>query len=287
MTTRTVQSHQKSQPVTEGAGVHLHRAFGSQRQAVDYDPFLLFDDFRGDRPDQFTAGFPWHPHRGIETITYMLDGYVEHGDSLGNRGVVKSGEVQWMTAGSGIVHQEMPKPSERGSMGGFQLWANLPSHCKMIPPRYQDYGSEVFPVVQCDDKTRVTLICGNMLDARGPVDAIAVTPGLFDVTIDANHQARLPVPQGNTVLAYIFEGSGFFEEDCIQLHDNRSMLRFHDNGEDVLVTTLKDQGVRFLLIYGKPIKESVAWRGPIVMNTQDELDEAYRELKDGTFLKQA
>jgi redox-sensitive bicupin YhaK (pirin superfamily) len=279
--------------------VHLRRAFGGHRPELD--PFLLFDDFRNDNPDEYLAGFPWHPHRGIETITYVLAGAVDHGDSLGNRGTLKGGDVQWMTAGSGILHQEMPKGDEQGRMHGFQLWANLPSSLKMTTPRYQDVSGADVPEVIDDDGTRVRVVCGEFWGKRGPVDGIAADPRYLDVSIPPGRRKTLPVETSRHAFAYVFAGSGSFRNasDPRQVKTdrvggaaaspvddvgNRSLVIF-DHGEEVTVQA-GEMGMRFLLVSGKPIEEPVAWYGPIVMNTQAELQQAISELNQGTFIKQ-
>jgi quercetin 2,3-dioxygenase len=300
MSSRPVKRIVKSTPTTEGAGVKLHRAFGFGNTG-EFDPFLLFDDFRNERPDDYRAGFPWHPHRGIETITYVLAGTVEHGDSLGNRGRLGAGDVQWMTAGSGILHQEMPQGDPQGRMHGFQLWANLPSLLKMTAPRYQDIPASEMPEILDDDGTRVRVICGEFGGKRGPVDGIAAEPRYLDVWVPAGRRKRLPVETFRHAFAYVFEGSGTFsdasppfgvltEKDNPQGQamsrertGNRSLVLF-DQGDEVTVQAGHD-GIRFLLVSGKPIEEPVAWYGPIVMNTNAELQQAVAELRDGTFIK--
>ena len=291
----------QAKPTREGAGVHLQRAFGFGN-TTDFDPFLLFDDFRNDRPEDYAAGFPWHPHRGIETITYVLAGTVEHGDSMGNRGEIGAGDIQWMTAGSGIIHQEMPKGDERGRMHGFQLWANLPATLKMSPPRYQEVKSPEIPVITDDDGTQVRVVCGEFWGKRGPVEGIAADPIYLDVTIPAGKRKSLPVETTRHAFAYVFEGAGKISNasgplavptEAVGWADthppaeavNRSMVLF-DRGDEVTVEA-DQEGVRFLLVSGKPLQEPVAWYGPIVMNTQDELRQAFAELERGTFLKQS
>lgn len=300
MSIRPVKRIVQAQPTMEGAGVHLHRAFGFGN-TTETDPFLLFDDFRNDVPSQYQAGFPWHPHRGIETITYVLAGNVEHADSLGNRGILGAGDVQWMTAGSGIVHHEMPLGAPDGRMHGFQLWANLPSSLKMTAPRYQDVQSKDIAQITDDDGTTVRVVCGEFWGQRGPVDGIAADPIYLDVSVPAGVRKSLPVNAYRSTFAYIFEGSGSFrdassnmgvltertagnDDDLVRdLSGNRSLILF-DSGDDVVVTA-GPQGIRFLLVSGAPIKEPVAWYGPIVMNTQAELQQAMRELQQGTFIK--
>ena len=300
MSIRPVKRISQSTPTIEGAGVKLRRAFGFGDPS-EFDPFLMMDDFRGDQPSDYLAGFPWHPHRGIETITYVLAGSVDHGDSLGNRGALAAGDVQWMTAGSGILHQEMPKGDAKGRMHGFQLWANLPSSLKMTAPRYQDVPGQAIPEVIDDDGTVVRVVCGDFWGKRGPVDGIAAEPRYLDVTVPPNKRKTLPVETYRQAFAYIFEGSGTFagaSEPFGVLHEqevdgeellvrsqvgNRSLVVF-DSGDEVSVQA-GDQGIRFLLVSGRPIKEPVAWHGPIVMNTQDEIRRAVAELRNGTFIK--
>lgn len=293
MSIRPVKRLIQSQPTMEGAGVHLRRGFGFG-DTTDTDPFLLFDDFRNDVPAHYLAGFPWHPHRGIETITYVLAGTVEHGDSLGNHGSLGAGDVQWMTAGRGIIHQEMPKGDPAGRMHGFQLWANLPSSLKMTAPRYQDVKAADIPVVAEDDGTQVRLVCGSFWGRTGPVDGIAADPVYLDVSVPPNRFRTLPVETTRHAFAYIFAGSGRFrnasEPQPVALEgggwsdvSNRSLILF-DRGDEVEVQA-GEEGIRFLLVSGKPLQEPVAWHGPIVMNTQEQLRRAFQELKDGTFLK--
>jgi len=300
MSIRPVKRISESTPTIEGAGVKLRRAFGFGTTS-EFDPFLLLDDFRNDRPDDYRAGFPWHPHRGIETITYVLAGTVEHGDSLGNVGKMGAGDVQWMTAGSGILHQEMPQGDAQGRMHGFQLWANLPSSLKMTAPRYQDIPSIEIPDMVDDDGTRVRVICGELWGKRGPVDGTAAEPRYLDISVPPGRRKTLPVELGRHAFAYVFEGSGTFddaskpfgvltEKDTAQGETlirertgNRSLVVF-DSGDEVSVQA-GDEGLRFLLISGKPIEEPVAWYGPIVMNTQAELQQAVAELRNGTFIK--
>jgi quercetin 2,3-dioxygenase len=300
MSIRPVKSIVQSRPTIEGAGVKLHRAFGFG-QTEEFDPFLLFDDFRSDDPDEYRAGFPWHPHRGIETITYVLAGMVEHGDSLGNRGELGAGDIQWMTAGSGILHQEMPQGDAQGRMHGFQLWANLPSSLKMTRPRYQDIKAAEIPEVVDDDGTRVRVIAGRFWGKRGPVQATAADPVYLDVFVPLNRRKALPVEIERHAFAYVFEGSGTFRsasqpfgvltEKEVDGNDslvreqtgNRSLVLF-DRGDEVTIEAGED-GIRFLLVSGRPLEEPVAWYGPIVMNTRAELEEAVAELSNGTFIK--
>jgi len=281
----------------EGAGVKLRRAFGFGDTA-ETDPFLLFDDFRNERPADYIAGFPWHPHRGIETITYILAGTVEHGDSLGNHGTLAAGDVQWMTAGSGILHQEMPKGDPRGIMHGFQLWANLPSAQKMTTPRYQDVVSNEIPEITDDDGTKVRIIIGDFWGKHGPVEGIAADPSYLDISVPAGVKKTIPVDAYRHAFAYVFAGSGSFkdasspigiltekETDVLirESTGNRSLVVF-DTGDEITVQA-GEEGIRFLLVSGKPIEEPVAWYGPIVMNTQNELQQALSELRAGTFIR--
>jgi len=300
MSIRPVKNVVQSKPTMEGAGVRLRRAFGFGDTA-ETDPFLLLDDFRNDRPQDYLAGFPWHPHRGIETITYVLNGTVDHGDSLGNKGTLGAGDVQWMTAGRGIMHQEMPQGDAQGRMHGFQLWANLPSSLKMTAPRYQDVEAAAIPEIVDDDGTRVRVVCGEFWGKRGPVDGVAADPRYLDVFVPAGRRKVLPVETSRHAFAYVFEGSGTFRDASkpfgvltekgtpdneILVREqtgNRSLVLF-DSGDEVTVQA-GDEGIRFLLVSGKPIEEPVAWYGPIVMNTRAELRQAVNELNDGTFIK--
>jgi hypothetical protein len=280
--TRKIEKMYKSQPTIEGAGVHLRRAFGFAEVPL-FDPFLMLDDFRGDRPDQYIKGFPWHPHRGIETITYMLHGEVDHGDSLGNKGVIRPGDVQWMTAGSGIVHQEMPRGDAGGRMGGFQLWANLPAAQKMIDPRYRDVKREQIPVVSLKNGIEIRVVCGEIEGKKGPVQNIVIDPQYLDVSVPRGSEFTHAIKRGHTAFAYVFEGSGRFGDQKAKPAGGGSLVLFSD-GDQVAVTT-QEEPARFLLISGKPIGEPVAWRGPIVMNTQAELKLAFEEYGNGTFIK--
>ena len=300
MTFRPVTQTTRAQPTMEGAGVHLHRVFGFGDPS-ESDPFLLLDDFRNDIPQHYEKGFPWHPHRGIETITYVLEGEVAHGDSLGNNGTLGAGSVQWMTAGSGILHQEMPKGNAAGQMHGFQLWANLPSSLKMTAPRYQDIQGSDIPEIIDDDGTRVKIITGNFWGKAGPVDGIAADPLYLDVSVPPNTRKTLPVDTRANAFAYVFAGQGRFSDaadpigvrvekevagqefNIRDMTGNRTLVRF-GNGDDVTVQA-GPQGVRFLLVAGRPIQEPVAWHGPIVMNTQAELMQAMKDLRNGTFIK--
>lgn len=300
MSIRPVSRIDAAKPTIEGAGVRLHRAFGFG-DTEETDPFLLFDDFRNDDPDHYRAGFPWHPHRGIETITYVLAGEVEHGDSLGNQGSMGAGDVQWMTAGSGILHQEMPKGDPDGRMHGFQLWANLPARLKMTRPRYQDIEARDIPRIVDDDGVAVRVVCGEFWGQRGPVEGVAADPRYLDVSIPPGLRKTLPVEPDRHAFAYVFEGSATFRDasepfgiltehavgdDEILVREttgNRSLVLF-GRGDEVVVQA-GERGVRFLLVSGRPLEEPVAWHGPIVMNTRDELKQAVRDLQTGNFIK--
>ncbi|SHK96014.1 hypothetical protein SAMN05444414_10350 [Roseovarius marisflavi] len=302
MSIRPVLETRKAKATMEGAGVHLHRAFGFH-DPTELDPFLLFDDFRNENPADYAKGFPWHPHRGIETITYVLAGEVDHGDSLGNQGRLGAGDVQWMTAGSGILHQEMPKGNAKGQMHGFQLWANLPSALKMTAPRYQDVSAADIPVVVDDDGTAVRVIVGAFWGKRGPVDGIAADPQYLDISVPPGVKKTFPVDTYRRSFAYVFAGAGAFadasapegvllekevagqEVNIRDLSGNRTLIRF-GTGDEVTVQA-GPEGIRFLLISGAPIAEPVAWHGPIVMNTKDELRTAMADLRNGTFIKPA
>jgi redox-sensitive bicupin YhaK (pirin superfamily) len=281
MTTRNIRRIAESQPTIEGAGVRLRRSFGFGNPAEN-DPFLLLDDFRNDNPADYMAGFPWHPHRGMETITYVLAGTVEHRDSLGNKGVLGAGDIQWMTAGSGILHQEMPKGDEHGRMYGFQLWANLPAALKMTKPRYQDVKASEIPEVTDDDGARARINCGKFWGKSGPVEGVAADPRYLDLFVPAGKTKRFPVETTQHAFSYVFQGSGRFGDSSPQV-SNRSLVLL-DRGDEVLVHA-GDEGIRFLLVSGKPLHEPVAWGGPIVMNTQQELQLAFDELDRGTFIK--
>jgi len=298
MSIRPIKRIIEAKPTVEGAGVKLRRAFGFG-DTGEFDPFLLFDDFRNERPADYLAGFPWHPHRGIETITYVLAGAVTHGDSLGNRGTLGAGDVQWMTAGSGILHQEMPQGDPQGRMHGFQLWANLPASLKMTAPRYQDVLARDIPEVIDDDGTTVRVVCGSFWGKSGPVDGVAADPRYLDVWVPAGLRKTLPVETSRHAFAYVFEGTGTFRdasqptavrterigtvEGAPGETGNRSLVLF-DRGDEVTVQA-GDQGIRFLLVSGQPIEEPVAWYGPIVMNTEAQLRQAYEELRQGTFIR--
>ena len=300
MSIRPVKKTSVARPAMEGAGVHLHRVFGFG-DTKPFDPFLMMDDFRNDHPNQYSKGFPWHPHRGIETITYVLKGTVAHADSLGNFGDLSDGDIQWMTAGSGIIHQEMPKGDQNGHMHGFQLWANLPSADKMTTPRYQDIKSKEIRILEEDDGSKIKVIAGNFKGVKGPVDNISADPHYLDIFVPAGMGKRWPFDTYRQGFSYIFEGSARFdgasnpvgvkvekeyggrEVEIRDLSGNRTLVLF-DRGDEVVVNA-GPKGVRFLLISGKPLKEPVAWHGPIVMNTQAELQQAIKELNNGTFIK--
>jgi hypothetical protein len=300
MSVRPIKQVLRTKATVEGAGVRLQRAFGFGNTS-EFDPFLLLDDFRNDNPDDYLAGFPWHPHRGIETITYVLAGSVEHGDSLGNRGSLGAGDVQWMTAGRGIMHQEMPKGDAAGHMHGFQLWANLPSSLKMTAPRYQDVAASDIPEVVDDDGTRVRVVVGDFRGKKGPVEGVAADPRYLDVSVPPGRRTRIAVDRTNHAFAYVFAGSGTFRDASAPQRvlteqtngattkslppesENRSLVLF-DRGDEVMVQA-DDEGIRFLLVSGRPIEEPVAWYGPIVMNTQQELQQAFNDLRNGTFIR--
>ncbi len=296
---RKIKKILKSKPTLEGAGVHLKRVFGFYQVPL-LDPFLLLDDFHSDKPSDYIKGFPWHPHRGIETITYMLLGKVEHGDSMGNKGVIQPGDVQWMTAGSGIIHQEMPKGQRDGLMWGFQLWANLPASHKMMDPRYREIKSSQIPEVALAKGVKVKIISGQVNGTKGPVRDIVTDPEYLDITIPSKSTFQYPVKRGHTVFAYVIDGQGYFDEgrdsyafeaeganyfdfkrECLIAPEN---LVIYGDGDEVIIST-EDKGVRFLFVSGKPMKEPVAWYGPIVMNTQEELRIAFEEYQKGTFIK--
>jgi quercetin 2,3-dioxygenase len=299
MSLRPIKEIIHTKPTVEGAGVKLQRAFGFGK-TKDFDPFLLFDDFRNDNPRDYLAGFPWHPHRGIETITYVLAGSVDHGDSLGNRGKLTAGDVQWMTAGSGILHQEMPKGDGQGRVHGFQLWANLPSSLKMTHPRYQDIPSEAIPEVTDDDGTKARIICGQFWGQKGPVEGVAADPNYLDISVPPNKRKRLKIETTRNAFAYVFAGAGTFRDASdpravltesvnepagppVYDATNHSLILF-DRGDEITVQA-GPEGIRFLLVSGKPIEEPVAWYGPIVMNTQNELKQALSDLEKGTFIR--
>jgi redox-sensitive bicupin YhaK (pirin superfamily) len=299
---RPIKTLLHTTPTVEGAGVKLQRAFGFGN-TTEFDPFLLLDDFRNDNPGDYLAGFPWHPHRGIETITYVLAGSVEHGDSLGNRGSLVAGDVQWMTAGRGIMHQEMPRGDAAGRMHGFQLWANLPSSLKLTAPRYQDIAAADVPEVVDDDGTRVRVVVGEFWGKKGPVEGVAADPRYLDISVPPGRRKRIAVDRANHAFAYVFAGSGTFRDASAPQgvlteevdgattkgvpheSENRSLVLF-DRGDEVVVQA-GDAGIRFLLVSGRPIEEPVAWYGPIVMNTKAELQQALSDLRNGTFITDA
>lgn len=300
MIRRGVKKVWKSQPAREGAGVLLRRAFGFH-EVPQLDPFLLLDDFRSENPEDYKAGFPWHPHRGIETITYVLDGNVEHGDSLGNQGMISAGDIQWMTAGSGIIHQEMPKGNRKGQMFGFQLWANLPAKSKMMDPRYREVKQKEIPVVKTPDGASVRVICGEVNGVKGLVQEIVTDPEYLDVELPAGKSFTRPVKAGHTLFAYVIDGEAYFDSQRSPFAHEAAGANYFDMdppcacGEGTLVlfgdgnsvtATTDQRSVRFLLVSGKPIQEPVAWYGPIVMNTREELQIAFQEYQDGTFVKQ-
>ncbi len=300
MVIRRIAKIFKSRPTIEGAGVHLKRAFGYS-QVPQFDPFLMLDDFHTSNPDEYLPGFPWHPHRGIETITYILEGQVEHGDSMGNAGMIGAGDVQWMTAGSGIVHQEMPKKSPTGTMWGFQFWANLPASHKMIKPRYREVKAAEIPEAALTNGVRIKVVAGEVAGVKGPVRDITIEPEMLDISVPAGTVFAHALPAGHTAFAYVLEGEGYFddrrdayayeivghgwtdlERRCICRPE--AVVLFEHGGETVQVTTT-DQPVRFLFVSGRPLKEPVAWYGPIVMNSQEELRIAFEEYQNGTFIK--
>jgi len=279
---REVRVSLKSRSTMEGAGVRLKRAFGYADPSLD--PFLLLDDFHSNNPNDYMAGFPWHPHRGIETITYMLHGRVEHGDSMKNSGIIGAGDVQWMTAGSGIIHQEMPKKNEDDPyLAGFQLWANLPASHKMMHPRYRDITKDIIPEVSVNNRVKVKIICGEMNGVKGPVQDIITEPEYLDVVIEPNSEFKHSIDNGHNVFAYVIEGEATFDQTKNEIIGPEHLVIFSE-GDEVLIQT-KTKPVRFLLISGKPIGEPVAWRGPIVMNTEEELRIAFNEYNKGTFIK--
>ena len=302
MTTRKINKIFKSRPTIEGAGVHLKRAFGYS-QVPQFDPFLMLDDFHTSNPDEYLAGFPWHPHRGIETITYVLQGLVEHGDSMGNKGSIGAGDVQWMTAGSGIIHQEMPQISPTGTMWGFQFWANLPASQKMMKPRYQDIKAADIPTVTLENGIAVKVMAGDYAGVQGPVRDIVIDPEMLDVSVPVGTTFNPRLPHGHTCFAYVLDGEGYFddrrdayayemagrgwsdvERRCVCMPE--TVVLFEHDGDEVQVTT-GDSPVRFLLVSGRPLNEPVAWYGPIVMNTREELKVAFEEYDNGTFIKSA
>jgi len=300
MTIRRIAKVYKSRPTVEGAGVHLKRAFGYS-QVPQFDPFLMLDDFHTSNPDEYLAGFPWHPHRGIETITYVLEGLVEHGDSMGNAGVIGAGDVQWMTAGSGIIHQEMPKESPTGTMWGFQFWANLPASQKMMSPRYREIKATDIPEVALENGVKVKVVAGEVAGVLGPVRDIVIEPAMLDITVPPGTVFSHTSPSDHTLFVYVLEGASYFD-DCRDAYayevvghgwtdverrcicERETVVLFERSGDTVQVTTA-EQPVRFLLVSGKPLNEPVAWYGPIVMNIQEELRVAFEEYNNGTFIK--
>lgn len=298
---RRIRTVLKGRPTVEGAGVHLKRAFG-YHQVPAFDPFLLLDDFHSDRPEEYLPGFPWHPHRGIETVTYLLEGLVEHGDSMGNQGIIAPGDVQWMTAGSGIIHQEMPKPGPTGSLWGFQFWVNLPARYKMMNPRYREVRRGEIPQVETPDGVRVNVVAGEFSGERGPLGDIVVDPQMLDVTVPPGTLFTHRLPPGHTCFAYVIEGEGYFddvrdpfaydvggrgwtdlERECLCRRE--TAVLFDHEGEGVGITSTGSP-LRFLLVSGMPLNEPVAWYGPIVMNTREELRTAFDEFHRGTFVRQ-
>lgn len=300
MTIRRIAKVFKSQPTIEGAGVNLKRAFG-YAQVPQFDPFLMLDEFHTNNPEEYLPGFPWHPHRGIETITYILEGLVEHSDSMGNTGVIGAGDAQWMTAGSGIIHQEIPQVSPTGTMWGFQFWANLPASHKMISPRYREVKAADIPEVALEKGVKVKIVAGEVASVRGPVRDIAIEPEMLDIIVPPKTVFSHRLPIGHTLFVYVLEGAGYFdnsrdayahevvghgwadmERRCIC--EPETVILFERQGDTLQVTTT-EQPVRFLLVSGKPLNEPVAWYGPIVMNTQEELRVAFEEFNNGTFIK--
>lgn len=279
---RKIKQTIMARPVLEGAGVHLKRVFGSD-EVPDLDPFLLLDDFHSSDPQKYIKGFPWHPHRGIETITYILHGNVEHGDSMGNRGIISSGDIQWMTAGSGIIHQEMPKGNEDNLLWGFQLWANLPASCKMMPPRYQEIKKNQVRETVLENGITLRIIAGKVNGVEGPVKDIVIDPQFLDITLPANTVLDHEIKQGHKVFAYVIEGHGMFEPGAQKAAGPETLVIFEDGKKLKIAST--QTPVRFLLVSGKPINEPISWQGPIVMNTDEELETAFREYRNGTFLK--
>ncbi|BDV42224.1 hypothetical protein GURASL_11470 [Geotalea uraniireducens] len=300
MTSRKIDRILKSRPTIEGAGVHLKRAFGYSQVPL-FDPFLMLDDFHTANPAEYLPGFPWHPHRGIETITYVLEGVVEHGDSMGNKGAIGAGDVQWMTAGSGIIHQEMPRLSPTGTMWGFQFWANLPAAQKMMEPRYWDVAAATIPQLTLASGVTIKVVSGQVNGTRGPVQDIVIEPEMLDVSVPAGTEFRHPVQEGHTAIAYVLAGEGHFDErrDPFAFEmvgrgwmdvarrcscGPETVILYERTGSEIRVTA-GEGGVRFLFLAGRPLREPVAWYGPIVMNTQEELRIAFEEYEKGTFIK--
>ena len=274
----------KPQPVIEGAGVRLKRSIATT--TLDHlDPFLLFDHFGSGNPDDYMKGFPMHPHRGIETVTYMIEGVVNHKDSMGNSGKISGGDVQWMTSGGGIMHEEMPQPCQR-EMVGFQLWVNLPASLKMTRPRYQNITSDQIPELNREDGVKIRVIGGEVDGMRGPVTDIFADPAYVDVSIPAKGSFSYPLEPGHTAFAYVFEGEGVFGAGSRlkgELVTHPRLVVLSNTGPFEARAT--ETYVRFLLISGKPLKEPIARYGPFVMNTQDEIQQALKDLKDGTFVQ--
>jgi redox-sensitive bicupin YhaK (pirin superfamily) len=280
---RIIQKVFKARPTIEGAGVHLKRAIGNNQDVGLFDPFLLLDDFHSQKQEDYLPGFPWHPHRGMETITYLLEGEVDHGDSMDNRGVINAGDVQWMTAGSGIIHQEMPRGDQKGRLWGLQLWANLPASHKMMDPRYRGITSIQIPQVVTSNRATVKIICGEYQGVQGPVQDIVTDPEYLDITLPAGLRFRHRTKKGYTVIAYILEGAGYFDFKKENLLEKEYLVVYTD-GDEISVST-EANSVRFVLVSGKPLREPIAWGGPIVMNTQEELRIAFEEYQNGTFIK--
>jgi redox-sensitive bicupin YhaK (pirin superfamily) len=278
---RSIEDLAKSRPTLEGAGVRLKRAFGSA-DVPRFDPFLMLDDFHSDRPQDYMAGFPWHPHRGIETVTYMISGEVEHGDSLGNNGVIRSGEVQWMTAGSGIIHQEMPR-RQKDTLWGLQLWVSLPARQKMMGPRYRDIRAADIPECRPASGGSVKVVAGNLNGCVGPVRDLIGSPEYLDISLPGSVEFNHAVPAGHSVLAYVLEGKGSFMPGQQRMSDAESIILYGD-GDRVSISP-GEAGLRFVLISGRPLGEPIAWHGPIVMNTEEELEIAFAEYRNGTFIK--
>lgn len=279
MTNRTISHIIEPQLVIEGAGVLLKRSI-APRQSNKYDPFLLFDHFAFNNPIEGPIrGFPTHPHRGIETVTYMLEGTVRHRDSLGNMGTIAEGDVQWMTSGRGILHEEMPKRGANGNIYGFQLWVNLPAAQKMGQPRYQEVAVGSIPVIEKDGAT-IRLVAGEIDGIKGPVTEIAAAPLYMDVKLAPGSRFSYPIPSGHAALMYVFEGTGEFSGDVIEAV---SMAVLNDDGDQIEVKS--EAGVRFMLITGAPFNEPIVPYGPFVMNTREEIEETLRELRNGTFIK--
>lgn len=295
---RSISKLFSAKPTIEGAGVHLNRLFG-HAELSQFDPFLLLDDFSSHRQADYVKGFPWHPHRGIETITYVLEGSVTHKDSIGNTGTIAAGDVQWMTAGSGIIHEEMPQGDTQDRMAGFQLWVNLPAKDKMTPPRYRDVKSSQIPLVHLANKSMVRVIGGTFDTVQGPVDDIFVEPLVLDVNLEPNSEFVCPTPLNHTFFAYLYKGGGAFGAYAPQPERHAPPTSDYNDASptitagsvvlfssgDFITATTADQPVRFMLVGGKPLKEPVAWYGPIVMNTEGELEKAFEEFQIGTFVK--